>query len=88
MFRSSNTHMVCISGVEVDFVNDGLGWIHYRPDSNLLIITGGSEFDPKGRYGIDYFLWDGVSLKEIRYIPQEQVCKPDQFRDMPDVDPR
>jgi hypothetical protein len=43
--------------------------LQYRIDSNLLIATGASM--DRDQRGIFYYRWNGRSLKQLKYVPQE-----------------
>lgn len=43
--------------------------VKFRDDSDLLIVIGGINADPKRR-GISYFTWRNNQLKRIRFVPR------------------
>lgn len=52
------------------------GFFEFRGDSRLIVLVG-ERMDSSGqdRTGVFYLEWTGTTLRELRYEPQEKVCR-------------
>lgn len=52
------------------------GYFEFRRDSRLIVLVG-ERLDTTGRdrTGVFYLEWTGTTLRELRFEPQEKVCR-------------
>jgi hypothetical protein len=55
-----------------DIPPDNYYGLLYRRDSKLLIVLGEPQSEP-AREGIAYLLWNGSSLKQLRFVPRASL---------------
>jgi len=70
VFHPRNIRYVVFDDVDPDALRPPKDLlVQYHVDSNLMVIMGGINEDPKQR-GISYFLWQRNQLKRIRFVPR------------------
>ncbi len=62
-----------VAGRNADGTEPTFYSLRFRPDSRLLAVLG-APGENEARDGVSFFLWDGATLKPLRFVSRDALC--------------